>query len=245
MMPQNLLDYDRKFLSQLAQGAEKPFHNAEALFLEAKILSSAGALGRALFLHQISLEECAKVEIIGAWAVSILAGLPVNQQKLLASLRHHNNKNRTNAYMMEGSSTERDARKREDWKTALAEFTAYQTKFHASSNAAKNASLYVDFEDGAFVSPVDRISPEMVENIADRNEHFLGLTFPKIRMLLRWERSPDDAQEAAVAFVELAEIMKAATVENAIGAFDNLINEFLEAELRKRAARQPRRMTEN
>jgi hypothetical protein len=46
-------------------------------------------------------------------------------------------------------------------------------------------------------------------------------------MPLQWERSPDDAQEAAVAFVELAEKMKAATAENAIAAFDNLIGEFL------------------
>ena len=45
----------------------------------------------------------------------------------------------------------------------------------------------------------------MVADIADRNEMFLGLMFPKLRMLLRWERSPNDAQKAAAAFVELAE----------------------------------------
>jgi AbiV family abortive infection protein len=76
--------------------------------------------------------------------------------------------------MMEGSGAERDAKKRGAWKTALAEFSKYQTEFHAMSNAAKNASLYVDFEDGAFVAPVDRISPEMVADIADRNERFLA-----------------------------------------------------------------------
>jgi hypothetical protein len=60
MMAQNSPGYDGQYLSQLTRGAEKTFQNAETLFLEAKILSSAGALSRALFLHQISLEECAK-----------------------------------------------------------------------------------------------------------------------------------------------------------------------------------------
>lgn len=144
--------------------------------------------------------------------------------------------NQLNAYMMEGSAAETAAKERGDWKTALAEFGKYQTEFHDTSNAAKNASLYVDFQDDAFVAPVDRISPEMVADIADRNETFLGLMFPKLRMLLRWERSPTDAQEAATAFVKLAEKLRAAPPESAIAAFDNLIGEFLEVELKKRSA---------
>jgi AbiV family abortive infection protein len=227
-----------EFLRQLARGAEKTFQNAEALFSEAKILSSAGALGRALFLHQISLEECAKIENIGAWAVSVLAGLSVDEKKVLASLTRHSSKNRLNAYMLEGSAAETAAKKRGDWKTALTEFKKLQTEFHANSNAAKNASLYVDFENGTFVAPFDRISPQMVAEIADRNETFLGLTFPKVKMLLRWERSPENAQEAVVAFVELAEAMKAEEPENLIAAFNNLIGKFLELELGRRAVKR-------
>jgi AbiV family abortive infection protein len=201
------------------------------------IIAGGRARQNSVFFSTL-LEECAKIQTIGAWAVKVLAGLPVDEKKGSASLRRHGNKNRTNAYMMEGSGAERDARKRGDWKTALAEFSKYQTEFHATSNVAKNAPLYVDFEGGTFVAPVDRISPEMVADIADRNEGFLGLTFPYLRMLLQWERSPDDAQEAAVAFVGLAEKMNAATAENASAAFDNLIGEFLEAELKKRAAKR-------
>ena len=204
--------------------------------MKRRFLASAGALSRALFLHQISLEECAKIETIGAWAVSILAGLPVDEKRVIANLRQHSSKNRLNAYMMEGSSTETAAKERGDWKTALAEFRKYQTEFPVTSNAVKNASLYVDLQGGAFIAPVDRIGPEMVADIADRNEMFLGLMFPKLRMLLRWERSPNDAQKAAAAFVELAEKVKAELPENAIAAFDNLIGEFLEAEAKKRAA---------
>jgi AbiV family abortive infection protein len=91
---------DRVFLGELARGAEKTFENAEALFREAEILSAAGAFARALFLHQISLEECAKIEAMGAWATSILAGIPVDKKNVLAGLTRHGNKNRTNAYIL-------------------------------------------------------------------------------------------------------------------------------------------------
>jgi AbiV family abortive infection protein len=136
---------DRVFLGELARGAEKTFENAEALFREAKILSAAGAFGRALFLHQISLEECAKIEVMGAWATSILAGIAVDEKNVLAGLTRHGYKNRTNAYMLEGSVEETAAKQHGDWKAALAEFRKLQEEFHAQSNAAKNSSLYVDF----------------------------------------------------------------------------------------------------
>src|SRR5580658_6289141 len=99
---QPIAGLDYKLLSTLARGAAKTFQNAEALFYEAKILGAAGALARALFLHQISLEECAKVDTLGAWATSVLAGIPVDEGKVLVGLTHHANKNRTNAYMLQG-----------------------------------------------------------------------------------------------------------------------------------------------
>ena len=46
------------------------FLNAEELFQEASLLGSHGAICRALFLHQISLEECGKIEMLGGWATS-------------------------------------------------------------------------------------------------------------------------------------------------------------------------------
>jgi AbiV family abortive infection protein len=230
-------DFDREVLSELARGAQKTFENAEALYREAKILGAAGAIGRALFLHQISLEECAKVETVGAWATSILAGLPVDEKKVVAALARHANKNRTNAYMLEGSAEEAAAKERGDWEAANAEFKNVQADFHNKSNTAKNASLYVDFEDGRFVAPVDRITAEMLAETAGRNETFLGLMFPKLEMLQKWAKAPEDAQESIVAFVRLAEAMKTKSPKDAMGAFNRLIDEFLKAELAKRAAK--------
>jgi AbiV family abortive infection protein len=229
--------FDRELLSELVRGAQKTFENAEALFREAKILSAAGALCRALFLHQISLEECAKIETMGAWATGVLGSIPVDEKKVLAGLARHANKNRTNAYMLEGSGEETAAKERGDWEAAVGEFKKLQTEFHAKSNAAKNASLYVDFEDGSFVAPVDRITEDMLTETAARNETFIGLMFPKLEMLLEWEKAPEDAQEAIVAFVRVAEAMKAEKPDDAMAAFNKLLGEFFETELARRAAK--------
>ena len=181
-------------LSELARGAQKTFDNADALYREAKLLSAAGALGRALLLHQISLEECAKIETLGAWATSLLAGYSVDEKKVLAGFASHAKKNRTNAYMLEGSAEEQAAKERGDWKTAGEEFKRLQAEFHEKSNAAKNASLYVDFEGGKFVAPIERITKDMLNETATRNETFLGLTYPKLKMLLKWDGAPQEAQ---------------------------------------------------
>ena len=69
-----LTDDEKKLLGQLAMGAKKVIDNAEALYQEASILKNHGAISRAVFLHQISLEECGKAEIMGWWATGVLMG---------------------------------------------------------------------------------------------------------------------------------------------------------------------------
>jgi AbiV family abortive infection protein len=86
-MVEALPEIDRASLSVLVRGAEKTFDNAERLYFEAEILAKAGATARALCLHQISLEECSKIESVGAWAASLLSGLGVDQSKVLAAFR--------------------------------------------------------------------------------------------------------------------------------------------------------------
>src|SRR6516225_8614947 len=117
-MAEALPKIDRAFLSVLVRGAEKTFDNAEKLYFEAELLAKAGSTARALCLHQISLEECSKIENMGAWATSLLSGLEVDQNKILAAFRRHSSKNKSNAYMLEGSQTENDAKVRGDWETA-------------------------------------------------------------------------------------------------------------------------------
>jgi AbiV family abortive infection protein len=220
--------FDPALLSKLARGAQLTFDNADALYREAKILGAAGAVGRALFLHQISLEECAKLELIGVWATGLLAGHSVDEKKVLSSFASHARKNRTNAYMLEGSVNEERAKARGDWKAALEEFRKLQAEFHAKSNNAKNASLYVDFDNGKFVAPVERITETMLAETAARNETFLGLMYPKLQMLLEWEKAPEQTQEHLVAFVNLMEAKKSEKPDDVIAAFRRLIDDFVE-----------------
>jgi AbiV family abortive infection protein len=215
-------------LGVLARGAQKVFENAEALFREAKLLSAEGALSRALFLHQISLEECANIETMAAWAASVLVGLPVEGNKVLKALTKHGNKNRTNAYMLEGSAAEEAAKQRGDWEVARAEFKKLQEEFHEESNAAKNASIYVDFEEGEFVAPVDRITEEMVSEIAVRNEEFLALMYPNVETILKWAEAPEEARKSLLKFFQRVEAIKKERPDDVMAAFRDLIDSFLQ-----------------
>ncbi|PKN11961.1 MAG: hypothetical protein CVU69_09450 [Deltaproteobacteria bacterium HGW-Deltaproteobacteria-4] len=162
-------------LRTLADGATKSFENAEALYREATILREHGCASRSLFLHQISLEECGKIEIIGGWATSILAGHKVDVSKLPKVMITHKSKNLANAYFLPVEDDERKGRQNGDWKAAHAAFNKQKDQFHLESNTAKNASLYVDFANETFTMPSERITDEMVEEISQRNHDFEGV----------------------------------------------------------------------
>ena len=234
-MIQALPTFDRTFLNVLTQGTQRTFENAESLYREAEILAKAGATARALFLHQISLEECSKIERIGAWAISLLSGHEVDQKKVLTTLARHSSKNKTNAYMLEGTQVEKDAKARGDWKTALEEFKKLQVEFHEKSNDAKNASLYADWKDGEFVAPRERISAEMLTEIIGRNETFLSYAYKSLKMLKRLEKAPDQMQGMVVEFVETAEKMRTNKPDDAMGAMNELIAKFLDRERKEKS----------
>lgn len=178
-------------LAGLAEGAAKILDNASDLYNEALLLRNAGALSRALTLHQISLEECSKIDMLGAWASGKLMGYEGPDLDDLAKVfANHRAKNYTNAYMIPAGEAELTARNKGNSDQALRAFEAMQAEFHTQSNAAKNASLYVDLKDGEFIAPKDRITSKMVENIAAMNEAFLGQGQLMTRMLYRWSRNP-------------------------------------------------------
>lgn len=215
-------------LESLAAGAEKTLENAEQLFREAELLASAGAVARALCLHQISLEECSKVDALGAWAVSLVVGFEVDQKKILAALARHSSKNKSNAYMMEESVAEKQAKLRGDLEGAIEAFWAWQEEFHQASNKAKNAALYVDWVDGAFAAPSERISNEMLVEIAERNAKFLGYAHNGVRMMRRLARSPNKIKGLLGKFVEQVEELRSGEAEGGVAAMKALLERFLE-----------------
>jgi len=196
-MPLN--DESAALALHLIAGAEKVFANAEALYKEATILANSRAWPRALFLHQIALEECAKVDALGAAVTSLLMGQDVNIEALRRAFRLHKYKNKANAYFLPTTEAERLARDSGDFDAAAQEFKKLQEVFHEESNNDKNASLYVDFGD-TFTSPQELISEEIFVKVRKRNEEFMSIAFHHVRMLRGWsgdlKRSAEEVTEA-------------------------------------------------
>jgi hypothetical protein len=60
----------------------------------------------------------------------------------------------------------------------------------------------VDWKDGEFVSPSEQITPDMLSQIIDRNQTFLGYAQNSLKMLKRLDKSPEGLQDLVVEFVE-------------------------------------------
>lgn len=227
-------------LAQLARGAELSLENALQLQAEAVILTATRAFSRALFLHQVSLEECAKVDILGGWACSHLLGFPVNIRKVESALTSHKAKNFTNAYMLPATEAERRARQESNWEVSLATFKDQQAAFHEEANTRKSAALYVDFLDGTFHAPQDRITEQMVHDIAQRNAEFIELAGPKARMLVHWTKEPDSARGQLQYFQRRMEELEREMPNDPIRACDLVLAEMLEHAQQKGVSQPPK-----
>ena len=165
-MTVNVKPNAKQLLAEIARGAELTLRNATQLCKEAELLRNAGSFGRAVFLHQISMEECGKVDIIGEWATVLILGEEVDFRRMIRAIRSHEAKNYANAYY----ATVPDADREKD--RGAAAFERFQAKFHREANAMKNASMYVDFDQGQFTAPQDVISEELAIGMAAVNRYF-------------------------------------------------------------------------
>lgn len=193
----------------LIDGAVKVFANAEALYSEATILANAEAWPRALFLHQISLEECAKIEMLAAAVTSLLLGYEVDLKKLGRAFSQHSSKNKTNAYFLPRNSGEKAAEEQGDLRAALQAFNELQESFHKESNTDKNGALYVDYGE-TFLSPLDTINEETFVKVRSRNDEFMAMSWQKIGMLKRWKT---DLSAAATDVAVLVDALKIGEVK--------------------------------
>lgn len=218
---------NKNLLVALAEGAKKSFENAEQLWYEAITLHQSGSRSRALFLHQISLEECGKIEMLGGWATSILMGHDVDMAKVTAALVRHQSKNNANAYSLEPSLEEKAARDSGDWKGAMRAFGETKRQFHQSSNAAKNAALYVDCRDGKFISPSEQITEEMTLEFRERNAQFLTDTDPRVRMLERWVKQPEQASSDLSEFETRMKELRTESPDDPMTALKTVMAEML------------------
>jgi AbiV family abortive infection protein len=191
MDPATKVVIDKGVLGELVAGVQKIFENAESLFNEAQLLMANGFFIRALVLHQISLEECAKIEILCGWATALLMGHQPDLKKLEGVMASHARKNHSNAYFLKLSKEEELASDAGDTEAAIKAFRELQQRFHLKANTAKNAALYVDFNGGKFVAPNQQITREMAAETASLNEEFLGISYRSLQLLRKVERAPE------------------------------------------------------
>ena len=135
--------------------------------------------------------------------------------------------------MLEGSQSEKDAKARGDWEAAREEFKKLQMEVDKASNDAKNASLYADWQNGEFVSPSEQITPEMLTQVIERNQTFLGYAHNSLKMLKRLDKSSEVLQDLLVEFVEAVEKMRAEKPDDLMAAGNVLVQRFLDTGLKK------------
>jgi AbiV family abortive infection protein len=189
-------------VKRCADGAALIFKNAQSLYNEAQLLGQAGYFARATVLHQISMEECSKIDTLGAATTSILLGHDVDEARLARAFRNHKAKNHANAFMARTTDEETAARARGDWKAASEAFKKFQDKFHAEVNTIKNAGLYVDFQDGQFTAPIDEVDEPTAIAFQNINAYFLRQCDNFLKLLHRMVSEPDLYADLTKNFVE-------------------------------------------
>ncbi len=196
----------KTLLAEFTRGGQLIRENAEQLYREACILGKHAAPCRALCLHQLSNEECGKLELLGSYAVVVACGMKVSRQEMRKTMerafRSHEAKNHANAYFAAVVGEERAARDRKDWHAASKAFAKVKRSLHSVLNTAKNGSLYVNFEGGKFSAPSDQITEELVAYMKALNEYLLSVTAGHVRLLHRLEKNEWGFQGAAKEFVK-------------------------------------------
>lgn len=214
-------------IRHLIEGAAKAYQNAEDLFREASLLYAHGAFCRALFLHQISMEECGKIEMLAAWVVGILSGHEIDDRKVTRALASHRAKNNANAYFLPVQEAERQAHDAAKISAAVEAFNEMQAAFHSESNVAKNSSLYVDFENGEFSAPNERITESMVQEIARTNADFLALASHKVEVMSHWKTNPDETSRTMASLLDRIKNLRSEAPADLEKALMNLVEELL------------------
>lgn len=205
---------DSKQLDHLIAAAEATFGNAEDVYNEALVLAKAGHHVRAVFLHQISLEECGKLEMLGGWIVGVIGGLQRDAAAFYRALSQHKAKNSVNSYMLEVEGDEFAAQERGDWKGKGEAFKKMQQAFHQGSNRAKNASLYVDVSEGKIDTPKASVTEEMLADFRERNDRFLSLMRARLEMIQSWSKRAPQMEASVQAFMKEMEQLGGKTPDN-------------------------------
>lgn len=240
-MNQHFSEQQQAQVRHLIDGALKVFQNAEQLYHEGSLLCANGAFCRALFLHQISMEECGKIEMLAGWIASIFMGEEVDTRKVSRAMANHKAKNEANAYFLPVDEVEKKARDAADISAAVKAFDDVKSTFHRDSNLAKNASLYVDYDRDEFKAPTEMITASMAQEIANRNVDFLEMAHHKIEVMSNWRVAPDKIAPTLETIAERLKALRATSPADLESALVNLLDEFRRAGIQSGDAPKPTR----
>lgn len=215
-------------LAEFVRGGELIFDNAERLYQEACILTEHAAFARAWALHQLSNEECGKLDIICSAAWMLVIGKPVDFKELEKTLSKHENKNHANAYFSVVTEEERAAQERGDVAASRAVFEKQKEHLHRMFNNGKNAALYVDFRGGKFSAPKDAVSAVDVEQMAAVNRYFLATVHPYVRLFRRIAIAPETFVELGTMYAEKFMELRAQSPQDLRGALDGALQHLFE-----------------
>lgn len=210
----------------LCDGIIKTIKNADELFDEASLLATHGHVARAYLLHQISLEECGKAQMLFASLVTALSSRAVDLRKLSRDMAQHKAKNVINAYYLPMSEAEEAAAEKGDEEARGLAFDQMKRAFHKDSNDLKNAALYVDFV-GAFKSPSEAISKANLHDVFTRNREFMSMAMDKLRLLLRWGSDLESAAREVESLWAMlsANVQDPTTIESLEEMLEELVNQ--------------------
>lgn len=213
-------------LAEMARGASLVLRNAERLYEEADLLRRNGYPSRSLVLHQISLEECGKIDILGRWSTSLFLGATVGTKKLTSAFRSHKSKNYANGHFAAPQEAELAARERGNNRAAMQAFREFQRQFHDESNSAKNAGLYVDYIDGAFRAPSDVINDELALSTGIVNRYFLNRAGPMTRVISKMAEDDGSLKTMLASFRDQFASSDRISLSSADEAIDAFATEF-------------------
>jgi AbiV family abortive infection protein len=210
---------DSKIIANLVAGLELTIENAKSLFNEAEILKAHGAIHRAVFLHQISMEECAKVEMISSVLLEYIVNAKIDLETLKRRVSSHENKNRANAYYF--SDKDEDV-------LDHAAFKRFQKKFHTISNNTKNNSLYVNIENQSFSLPEKRNMEQYLEALVQKNKDILRIATTHMELSKKAQREPEKTKNEYIINRKflLDSLNKAASPQEALKDFIGKIKDL-------------------
>lgn len=178
-------------ISKIRDGCRFIFDNASSLYGEAQVLGGAGYFQRCTFLHLISIEECAKIDSLGAAAKGLLIGIDIDLGKLHKKLARHEVKNHINAWNFPFTAEEEAAHSAGNREEARVAANKLRSEYHSFVNSVKNNSLYVDFNGFDYRRPLESVDESDAIWSRDINAEFLRRSELFLRLLDRMVEVPD------------------------------------------------------